>query len=155
VTDFEIRDLPEQLAVVRRGRVPMPELKQFFDETFRRLWQAIEEQGVTVAGPPFARYNGMPGEWVDLEAGFPIAGAFAGHDDLVASTLPACRAVVGVHAGTYETLGSTWLALQEWAAEQGLRSRDEFWECYVSDPGEVRDPDDLRTELVQPVDPAP
>ena len=152
MVEFEIQDLPEQATAARRARVPAGELRQFFDETFPRLWAAIEQQELRVVGPPFAIYHGMPGEVIDLEIGFPVDGTFAQRDDLRAGVLPTCRAIVGTHVGPYELLESTWTAMQAWGGERGLqRDGDSFWEIYVSDPGEASDPNQLRTLLVQPV----
>jgi effector-binding domain-containing protein len=153
VTDFEIIDLPEQATVVRRARVPAADLRSFFDETYPRLFAAAAAQGVTVAGPPFAMYHGMPGEVIDLEIGFPVQGRFEPQDDLAPSVLPACRAVVGEHVGPYEQLAQSWMAMQAWGAEHGARrAGDAFWEQYVSDPGAEPDPQHWRTRLVQPVE---
>jgi effector-binding domain-containing protein len=153
VTDFDIRDLPEQDTVARRALVPAADLRQFFDETYSSVWAAIAGQGLRVTGPPFALYHGMPGETIDLEAGFPVEGTFRERGDLRAGVLPGCRVIVGMHIGPYERLASTWMAMQEWGREQGLeRSGDSFWEVYVSDPRAEPDPEQWRTQLVQPVE---
>lgn len=152
MTEFEIQDLPEQATAVRRAAIPAAELRQFFDETFPMLWGAIEGQDVQAVGPPFAMYHGMPGEVVDLEIGFPVDGAFAPRDELKAGVLPGGRAIVGMHVGPYETLPSTWAAMQEWGAQRGARPSDTFWEVYLSDPGAEPDPNQWRTQLVQPVE---
>ena len=153
MTDFEIRDLPKQATVIRRALVPAADLSQFFDQTYSNLWAAIEEPGLRVTGPPFALCHGMPGEMIDIEAGFPADGTFRERDDLKAGVLPGCRAIVGTHVGPYEGLATTWTAMQEWGREQGLqRSGDSFWEIYLSDPGSEPDPGRWRTQLVQPIE---
>lgn len=151
MSDFEVRDLPEQTVAVRRATVEQGRLREFFDTAFPEVWMAVQSQGLAPAGPPFARYHGMPGNEMDVEAGFPVVG-FTGTDDVQASTLPACRAAVAVHVGPYEGLADTWDALMRWGGEHQLqRAGDDFWEIYLSDPGTEPDPSTWRTQLVQPV----
>ncbi len=151
MTDFEVQDLPEQHVAQRRAVVDQEHLREFFDNAFPEVWLALEAQGLSPAGPPYARYHGMPGETVDVEAGFPVEG-FTGSADVAPGVLPACRAAVGLHVGAYEGLADTWEAMMRWGAEQGLqRAGDDFWEVYLSDPGAEPDPSRWRTQLVQPV----
>jgi effector-binding domain-containing protein len=150
--DFQIIDLAEQRTATRRASLPMDELKGFFDQAYEAIWSVVQAQGLSVTGPPFAAYHGMPGEVVDVEAGFPVTGDVADSDGVGASTLPACRAAVAVHVGPYEGLGDTWEALAQWAREQGLEPAGEmFWESYLSDPRTEPDPASWRTQLAQPV----
>jgi effector-binding domain-containing protein len=151
MTEFEVRDLAELAVATRRDQVPAEGLRDFFDESLPAVWMAVQTQGLSPAGPPFARYHGMPGATVDVETGFPVQG-FTSAGDVQATTLPACRAAVAVHVGSYDGLAHTWEALMGWAGEQGLqRQGDDFWEVYLTDPGTEPDPSTWRTQLVQPI----
>src|SRR6478736_4678361 len=68
--------ITEQAVAVVRERVPMDALTGFFGRAFGAVMAAVQMQGASPAGPPFALYHGIPGETVDVEAGFPIAGRF-------------------------------------------------------------------------------
>lgn len=152
VIDAQLTDLPEQPALTRRARLPVQQLRSFFDSTYGAIWSALQAQGVAVAGEPFAAYRGMPSDMVDIEAGFPVAAAVEATGAMQASSLPACRAAVAVHVGPYEGLGDTWGSLVEWVRAQGLRpAGDLFWEIYLSDPSSQPDPATWRTRLVIPV----
>src|SRR5690349_7260908 len=96
--------LAEQPVAVVRERVRMDELPAFFDRTFGSVMAAVQRQGATPAGPPFARYHGMPGETVDVEAGFPITGTFTTADGVLAGTLPETDALEAIHTGPYDAL---------------------------------------------------
>jgi AraC family transcriptional regulator len=151
MNDFEVRDLAEQAVATRRAEVPAEQLRDFFDESLPTVWRAVQAQGLSPAGPPFARYHGMPAQTVDVETGFPVEG-FVTAGDVQSTVLPACRAAVAMHVGPYEGLAQTWEALMRWSVEQGLtRAGDDFWEVYLSDPGAEPDPSSWRTQLVQPV----
>lgn len=150
MTDFSIIECDEQPTAVRRDRVAMADIRDFFDTGFSTVASALADQGLVPDGPPFARYIGMPSETVDVEVGFPVTG-FAATETVAAGTLPACRAVTGVHAGPYEDLHVTWRALHDWGVERDLAWADTFWESYLTDPRADPDPSHNRTQVVQPL----
>ncbi|GAA1871504.1 GyrI-like domain-containing protein [Pseudonocardia ailaonensis] len=137
-------------AVVREV-VAMSELAPFYDRAFSVLPTTVAGQGVAITGPAFGHYFGMPGETVDLAAGFPTDRPVTPEGDVVAGELPAGRVARLVHAGSFDGLGEAWQALGAWIAEQGLTPGGEFWEVYVTEPSPDMDPADLRTELNWPV----
>ncbi len=146
-----IQTLSDQAVATRRARVPLADLAQFFDGTYRDVLQAIQAQGLRPAGPPFARYWGPVTDSADVEAGFPVTG-FATHGDIQAASLPGGDAVVGTHVGPYESLGQTWQSLEQWAQAQGRARRgDQCWEIYLTDPSAEPDPDRWRTQVVLPL----
>lgn len=141
---------PTTTAVVR-AVVPMTELAAFYDRAFGTLPQAVSAQGVTIAGPAFGLYRGIPGETADLEAGFPTDRPVQTDGEVTASGLPGGPVARTVHAGSFDELRQAWQQLGEWIAEQGLRPGDTFWEVYLTEPTPDMDPRDLRTELNWPV----
>jgi effector-binding domain-containing protein len=152
MTDVQIIDLAEQRTAVRRAVLPADRLRAFFEETYPMIAAAVQAQGLRPAGPPFARYYGMPGASVDLEIGFPVEDGFVDDGEVTAGTLPACRALVAMHVGPYEGLAGTWQAMAVRGGELGATRDDRsFWEVYLSDPGLEPDPARWRTQLVQPL----
>ncbi|MGT2463987.1 GyrI-like domain-containing protein [Sinomonas atrocyanea] len=150
MTEISVTDLPEQPTAVVRATVKMDELRGFFDGVFGTVVAAVQAQGGRVAGPPFAMYHGMPGETIDLEAGFPVAGPFTGADEVAASSLPGGRTVRALHVGPYESLSETYQEVTEWMREKGLTPAASMWEVYMSDPNAEPDPATWRTELFWP-----
>jgi len=111
----------------------------------------LASQGVRPTSPPFARFHGgTAGDW-DMEAGVGVPAPAIGSDRIKASTLPAVRAAVAWHLGAYDTLADAWMKLRDEAAALGLQAAGGPWEVYWSDPGEVKDPRELRTELIYPI----
>lgn len=141
---------PVVTAVVR-GVVPAHELPAFYDRAFGVLPGTVAAQGIAVVGPAFGLYHGLPGERVDLEAGFPIDRAVQPEGEVVAGELPGGRVARLVHTGSFDGLGPAWQRLGEWIGAQGLTPGEVFWEVYLTEPAPDMDPADLRTELNWPV----
>jgi effector-binding domain-containing protein len=137
-------------AVVREV-VPMSALAPFYDRAFSVLPKTVAGQGVAITGAAFGYYFGMPGETVDLAAGFPTDRPVEPEGGVIAGELPGGRVARVVHTGSYDGLGEAWQALGAWIGEQGLTPGGEFWEVYVTEPSPDMDPADLRTELYWPV----
>ena len=115
------------------------------------LFGHLASQGVKPTYPPFARFHGgKPGDW-DMEAGLGVPAPIADAGRVKASTLPAGRAAVAWHVGPYDGLPDAWMKLRDDADRRGLMSSGGPWETYWSNPGEVKDPNELRTELIYPI----
>jgi len=65
--------------------------------------------------------------------------------------LPAGPVAIAVHAGPYEQLSDTYAAMERWIEVEGLKVAGAPWESYITDPGQVPDPRDWRTEVCWPV----
>jgi effector-binding domain-containing protein len=138
------------VAVVRET-VPMSELTAYFDRAFHAVMAAAEAQGVAIAGPPVAVYHGMPGESVDVAAGFPISAPVASAEGgVVASELPAGRAAQLLHVGSYDSLEQAYGRIVTWLGEQGLTPAEVMWESYLNEP-DPDDPDGAETLITWPV----
>jgi effector-binding domain-containing protein len=61
--------------------------------------------------------------------------------------LPTVKVARCVYQGPYERLSDAWGELQAWVREQKLPETGRFFERYLNDPEEVKDPLLYRTEL--------
>ena len=111
------------------------------------LGEAIAAQGVTVTGPAFRLYRGIPGQTMDLEVGFPTDRPIEPDGSAEPGERPGGRVARVIHAGPFDGLTGAWQALGARIAEQGLTPADTFWEIYLTEPSPDMDPADLRTEL--------
>lgn len=150
-TGIRLVQRTEQPTAVVREKVPMNGLPEFFGRAYGAVMAAAEQQGVQLAGPPFGRYLGMPTDTVDVEAGFPVSAPFTASAGVVAGTLPACQAFEATHTGPYDTLTTTYDAIQARMKEEGFRPADSMWEYYLSDPATEPDPATWKTLVVWPV----
>jgi effector-binding domain-containing protein len=148
---FEIVTQPEQNAAVVRDELPMARLSELFDRAFHTVIAACDAQGVPVVGPPFGFYPRMPGETVEVAAGFPVARPITASGEVEPMVLPGGRMVRGVHVGPFESLGQTYEALMAWVGAQGLTLAEGMWETYLTDPSAVSDPGEWQTLILWPL----
>ncbi|GHJ61364.1 hypothetical protein NOK12_38820 [Nocardioides sp. OK12] len=154
-SSIEIVTLEPQPALAVRGDITPEEMPAFFGRAFNGVPGAAAAAGVELVGPPFGLYPSMPGERVEVEAGFPVSAAVgsttsegeAVHDLL----LPGGEVAQVLHTGPYDTLGETYAALEAWMREQGLAAAGPPWESYLSDPEAEPDPQQWRTLVCWPV----
>ena len=146
-----LRTLPPQPALIIRSRVPASEIAATLGQSLGKIVAYALGAGGALAGQPFARYPEFGPGMITLEVGMPLRAAVPGQGEIEAFTLPAGRAAVAVHGGPYTHLKDTYVALERWMTEQGLKPSGPPWEVYVSDPADYPDSADWRTEVVQPV----
>jgi effector-binding domain-containing protein len=121
---------------------------------FPEIGRALAGQGTEFGGPPFSRYHSIDltrGK-IDLEAGIPVKAPIQASGRVKASELPAGRAAMTWHVGSYHELQKSYDRLGDWLAEENLVSRGGFWEIYWTDPGLEPDPSSWRTQIYWPVE---
>ncbi len=145
--------LVAQPTVVIRAKVHPDQLGPVMSKLFPVVMAFVQDSVAEPAGPPFSRYlciNGNDEEW-DIACGIPVSRPLTGAGQVEASELPGGAAVTTMHRGRYETLGASWAALQRWVKDNGKAPGEPPWEIYRTDPREVKDPAEWRTEIVIPV----
>ena len=147
MSEFTLEAVPAATVATMRRSVPMDGLKDFFDIAFDHVARAVADAGGQVEGAPIAWYHGMPGETIDVSAGFTVAGDV--HPTEGGVTLverPGGQAGVALHVGPYEGLADTWGRLLGWLGEQGLTPGPDMWEEYLDPP--AGDPATWRTRVI-------
>jgi len=56
-----------------------------------------------------------------------------------------------IHTGAYDSLPEAHAALEGWLESRDLRAAGAVWEVYVTDPGQVPDPSEWKTEVICPL----
>lgn len=123
------------------------DMPKYMDPAIQEIMKVLTDQGLAPSGPMFSYHHRRPSDTFDFEIGFPVGKAIKQTWRVVNSTLPAEKVVRSVYEGPYEGLGPAWGELDSWVNEQKLTGSGRFWESYLSDPEEVKDPKDYRTEL--------
>lgn len=150
--DIHVIEMPERPTLGIRQVVRMSEIRGAFDTGFPKVLAVAQASGATLAGAPYARYRGMPGETVDVEVGFPLEEAVRVDDPtVVPGSQPAARVAEVIHAGGYDTLPRTYERLLGWVADQGMHPVEDFWEFYEAGPESDADPSTWRTRVLVPV----
>lgn len=141
----EIRPLtlPDLASVAITARVDRTEINAWCSRTFPELFAMLDRPP---AGPPGALY---PGEFFTEGAGevtayVPLLGGGP-------TTIPGGAYAVAVHTGPYVDFDLTYAALGSWVAAHATAAPGPIREIYPTDPTEVSDPAQYRTDVCWPV----
>jgi effector-binding domain-containing protein len=141
-----------------RGNVAVAQLAEAQGERLRELWQSLQSQGLSPAGPPFVRYHTFGETETDVEVGVPVEDGAAGEGRIAACELPGGAWVTTWHLGPHDSLDEAYGRLAAWLKEHGREAAGAAWEVYWwIDPNRELDPSawpsaaEWRTELVQPI----
>jgi len=148
----DVQERPAQPIVFQRRTVPADQIQAALAECLPAVFIHCQKAGLTMAGPPFTRYIDMSRGTFTLEAGIPVVSA-QGDDaaGILAGELPGGPTAVTVHKGPYETLDKAHIAVENFAREAAREPTGGPWESYLTDPGEVPDPNDWLTEVCLPL----
>jgi effector-binding domain-containing protein len=159
--DPRIVDLVPVATVAVRVQKPFEDLDlgALFDLHLPNVADRLADLGGTPAGPPYGRYHEYGPQLADVEIGIPVVEPVANlrpleecePGEMGNSELPGGRAAATVHIGSYERLAATYDRVRAWISAQGLKAGSGPWESYVTDPSEVEDLSELRTEVVWPL----
>ncbi len=137
---------PQHTAVIHlliSGR----DMPKYMDPAIQEILKALAYQGVAPAGPMFSYHHRRPSDTFDFELGFPVGKDITPTGRVVNGLFPAEKVVRAFYQGPYEGLAQAWSTLQKWVREQGYGEMGRFWESYLNNPNEVKDPSEYRTEL--------
>jgi len=150
------RELAPQPVLSVRRRVRRTDIARTLAEQLGRILQHLHSSGAVMAGQPFTRYLEWGPGVLTLEIGLPIAHPLkegcAQAGDIRAGTLPGGPVAATTHMGAYEKLSEAHAAVQVWMEENNLRAAGAPWEVYVSDPADVPDPANWRTDIFWPLE---
>ncbi|MFC5263192.1 GyrI-like domain-containing protein [Kribbella qitaiheensis] len=145
---IETRTLEAQPTAVRRAVLESTRLTDWLPTALVEVAEALRVRGDMPNGFPFARYQTMPKGVVAVEAGFPMPTPVLTDGLVQASSLPAGPVAVTMYVGQYDGIGTAHDLVRDWLRQRGARPDTEGWEVYHHPP--TGDPDNWRTEIVQP-----
>lgn len=131
-------EMQPQPAAVVRGEVPLEGIAGFLGGAFGEVMGLVGSQGLTVAGPPFARYQRSDAGF-RIEAGFPVAGELRPMGRVESATLPGGHMLLVMHRGAYGEVDKAYVAAEEWMAANQWEAAGDPWEAYLDGP-EVAEP---------------
>ncbi len=144
---------PQPVAVME-ATLPVAAIGPWLAEAFGGVATAIAAQGVTLVGPPFARYRQDGVGRFTVEAGFPVGTTISGAGTVRPAELPGGSVAVTTHLGPYEAMEPIYAAVFAWIGDHGGTPSGAPWEVYLSDPETQPDPQTWQTRIVQPYQPA-
>lgn len=158
VTEPSLVDLPEWWTVVARyDETTLDDLQTIADTAFGAVVSVLDRYSLRPAGAAFFKFESDPMQPpFALEVGFPVENTIdepirSGDVLVVPSSLPAGRAVMLSHIGSYDAIVESWERLVKWAIGNELPIADGSWEVYVTEPSAEADPMTMRTDLVVPL----
>jgi effector-binding domain-containing protein len=146
-----ITETAAQLTAVIPVTAPRTEIGEVMGPGIAELRAALGAQGLSPAGPWFARYLRMVSDTLDFEIGVPVSSPVAPVGRVRPGQLPAARVARTVHHGAYDGLHAAWAEFGSWVAAKGLQPGPGFWESYLAGPESNPDPAAWRTELNMPL----
>ncbi len=148
---IERREIAPQHFLFVRLRVARHELASAIGEGLGKAFPYAMRSGLAIAGRPLTRYLSTGPGLHNIEVGVPVATAAPGEGDVEAGSLPGGPIAVAMHGGPYDQLTETYAALERWIEANGYRVGGAPWESYITDPADLPDPADWRTEVYWPL----
>jgi len=148
---FEVKEAPAQTILFVRATCKATEIGPTLGRLYGQIGAYLKTEDQKMAGPPLCRYIAMREDAWDLEGGIPVAAPLPGSEEVQCGTLGGCKVVFALHAGPYDRLSQTYDAMRAWMESNGLEAAGAPWDSYITDPGELPDPEDWRTEIFWPV----
>ena len=141
-------------AATVRLTCPADKVSATLASIFPEVMGVVQAQGAAMSGPPFSRYHEIDKarNTIDLEAGIPLKAPIQPSGRVRPCELPAGKAAMTWHVGSYHELQKSYDRLAAWMKEQKLDARGGFWEIYWTDPGLEPDPGAWRTQIFWPVE---
>ena len=129
------------LAIVRR-RATKQQLGAVIPQACGEVWNVVRAQQIKGAGRHVAVYLDPV---FNLEIGVELDAPFAGHGEVVGSSLPSGPVATTIHHGPYQRLGDAHQAIQQWCGAHHYPLAGPCWEIYAhwidewnADPGKIR-----------------
>lgn len=147
ITPPKVISVSEVPAAIIHLVIPGREMPKHMDPAIEEIVRVLREQGMHPAGPMFSYHHRRPSDTFDFDIGFPVERTIEERGRVTNGTLPAGKVVRSVYQGPYDGLAEAWSALQDWVRKEGLPETGRFYERYLTNPDEVKDPAEYRTEL--------
>lgn len=147
----EVKELRPQAVATIRATTTQAEIGATLEQLLPEVWGYLERAGVQPGGPPFTRYHDYNPDRLEVEAGLPVPAPVAGEGRITAGELPGGRAAAVWHVGPYDRLSEAYEAVEAWTKDRGEEVAGPPWEVYWTDPGEVPNQADWKTEVLWPI----
>jgi AraC family transcriptional regulator len=151
--DITRQPIAETTFLYGRGRCTHADIAKTLGPMLGSAFGFAMTNGLELRSPPTTLYVEWGPGMVTLHAGLGIAAAptIELPEGLHVEVLPACEAAVTVHTGSYDGLADAHAAMDHFLHEHSLTRGGPAREVYLTDPGEVPDPAQWKTQIVWPL----
>ena len=149
---FEIKNVKVQKGLVIKADIPISEIGPKMGEIYSQLFEYMETNNITPAGPPFTVYYSFDPEGNTVfEAGVPVKDKVKGSGDIAYKEYDEMKVVSTLYVGAYENMMPIYTAMETYLKDNKLESTGSSWEIYLTDPDEVASPDENQTLIYFPI----
>lgn len=145
--EIEIREIEPIRVAYMRYKGIVSEANKVFPNVFKSVMGKVN-------GAPFFSYIVMNPETKigEIELCVPTAEIPNG-TGIEVKDMPRIKAVCTTHIGSYETLNQAYIAIENYAAQNGILLKPPFREVFIKGPGMVfkGNPDKYITEILFPI----
>jgi len=153
--DITRQPIAETVFLHKRGRCSHADIANTLGGLLGPAFQFAMTNGLELRSPPSTLYVEWGPGMVTMHGGLAIAAVptIALPDGIFVDVLPACEAAVAIHTGPYDGLADAHAAMEQFLDEHQLAKAGAPREVYLTDPGEVPDPAQWKTQVIWPVPP--
>ena len=147
MTQPEFIDVEETVALVKSATCLFHEVGHTAARLFGEM--SLQFPEVETVSAPMVVYTKWSDGLCEIEAGFPVDPLSYRGPTHVLKTYPACTAIFATHAGPFDRLPESWMALWTFVRTNNIDVTGPTWELYVKPP--IPGPNDAMTELYIPL----
>ena len=153
--DITRQPIADTVFLHKRGRCSHADIANTLGGLLGPAFQFAMTNGLELRSPPSTLYVEWGPGMVTMHGGLAIAAVptIALPDGIFVDVLPACEAAVAIHTGPYDGLADAHAAMEQFLDEHQLAKAGAPREVYLTDPGEVPDPAQWKTQVIWPVRP--
>lgn len=153
--DIVLTDIPEQYIVAIRDSITVEEMGPFYEKSYGAIMAYLMANGKEAVGYPMS----ITLTWNEngkslIEAAMPVAKVLEiteNEEGIYSRLMIGSKAVMASHWGPYETVGSTYMALEKYMKDNGLMPGGAPYEVYITDPSTEPDVSKWETQIIWPV----
>lgn len=148
--EIEVKKVEERQVAYIYHKGSYEELGELIGSVVR--W--LDTKDLQIAGPPFCIYYNspkeVPPEELEYEVGIPFLGEAEEENEIKIDKIPEGEVISTVHKGPYSGNEEIYMALVDYAMENGFEIIETPMEIYLNNPMEVAE-SELLTEIQFPV----
>ena len=148
--DITKQTLDETTFLYRSATCAHGEISETLGRLLPGVYQYATTKGLEIVGPPMTLYVKWGPGMTTIHGGMAVKPGAHAEGETELTILPAGQAAVTIHSGPYERLGEAHAALEVFLHEEKLSVAGPLREVYLTDPGEVPNPEDWQTQVIWP-----
>ena len=144
--EIEMKQIPSMTVASIRFKGKYSDVGKYIG----KIYQVVKDKAY--GAPLNLYYDKEYQENADIELCVPIKGTISGREGINVKVLPAMKAITTMHTGDYQKLNEAYMAVLDYAKENGLELLTPSREVYQKGPGMVfkGNPDKYVTEVIVP-----